>query len=209
MTCLYHLILPCGKSRQAIKLFDRLGIPCHYTFPAHGTMKSPILDLLGLNDIRRDLIFFPVEEEKLKETEEEIESDLHLRERGGGIGFSLPITKITEKNPGKEGLHPMKHYAIYCIVDRGRSEDVLNAAKKAGSTGATVLHGRGSGIKDASTIFGFVIEPEKDLVFIIANEEQTPKISESIRQELKLDEANTGVLFTVELSSTVGLYKGN
>ena len=37
---------------------------------------------------------------------------------------------------------------IVTIVNKGRAEKVMEAAKKAGAEGGTILHGRGSGVHE-------------------------------------------------------------
>ena len=42
-----------------------------------------------------------------------------------------------------------KHEAIFCIVNSGYSEMVMDAAKKLGARGGTVINARGTAPKDA------------------------------------------------------------
>ena len=59
---------------------------------------------------------------------------------------------------------------ILCIVNDGFSTEVMDAAKKCGARGGTVLHGRGTAAKEAEKIFNISIQPEKEVVIILANE---------------------------------------
>ena len=53
---------------------------------------------------------------------------------------------------------------IVAIVNRGFSDLVMDAARKAGASGGTILHGRGTGVHEAAQFFGVAIQPEKELV---------------------------------------------
>jgi phosphoheptose isomerase len=50
---------------------------------------------------------------------------------------------------------------IITIVDKGSSEKVVDASKKAVAEGGTIIFGRGTGIHEQAKIFGITIEPEK------------------------------------------------
>ena len=57
---------------------------------------------------------------------------------------------------------------IFCIVNAGFSGTVMDAARSAGATGGTRLRGRGSAGKEAEDFFHIQIEPEKEIVMILA-----------------------------------------
>ena len=61
----------------------------------------------------------------------------------------------------------------YCLIVttvlEGYSENVMNAAKKGGATGGTIINGRSLG-KGGSHFLKMNIEPEKDVILIVAKE---------------------------------------
>ena len=58
-----------------------------------------------------------------------------------------------------------KTYAlIIAIVNHGYSADAMKAAKKAGATGGTILHGHGVSGKEAAKFFGITINEEKEIL---------------------------------------------
>ena len=57
-----------------------------------------------------------------------------------------------------------QHEAIFCIVNSGYSDVVMEAAKKLGARGGTVINARGTAPKDAESFFGITIQPEKEIV---------------------------------------------
>ena len=98
-------------------------------------------------------------------------------------------------------------YNLICIiVERGFAEDVIDAAKAAGSRGGTVIHGRGSGIHETSKLFAMEIEPEKEIVIIVSEKTVTDGIVASIRDKMKIDEPGKGVIFVQNVTATYGLY---
>ena len=53
-----------------------------------------------------------------------------------------------------------EHELIISIFNRGYSDTVMDAAKKAGARGGTVLNARGTGSHEVEKFFGITIQPE-------------------------------------------------
>lgn len=99
----------------------------------------------------------------------------------------------------------MEYEAIFTIVNRGRGQEVMDAAQQAGARGGTIINARGSGIHETSTIFKMEIEPEKEVVLILCPTENYLAIVEKIRSDLNIDEPGGGIIFTQSVSSSFGL----
>ena len=97
--------------------------------------------------------------------------------------------------------------SITIIVDKGRAEDVIDAATKAGSLGGTIINARGSGIHETSKVFAMEIEPEKEVILILSKTEQTEQIVESISKEIKINEPGNGIIYVQDINKTYGLYE--
>lgn len=93
---------------------------------------------------------------------------------------------------------------ILTIVNRGFSEDVMDAARAKGARGGTIMHGRGTGKIDKS-FFGIRIEPEKDVVWIVANKDTCADIMKSIYEKVGLGTAGSGICFCMPIDNVVGL----
>lgn len=65
---------------------------------------------------------------------------------------------------------------IVSIVRKGWGNTVLEASVKAGATGGTVLLGRGIGINEKESIFGIPIEPEKEIILTLVQENEIDAI---------------------------------
>jgi nitrogen regulatory protein PII len=69
---------------------------------------------------------------------------------------------------------------ITCIVQRGKADAMVEAAKAAGAQGATVHFGRGSGVRERLGILGIAIDVEKEIINIVVSSEQVDRIFESM-----------------------------
>ena len=98
-----------------------------------------------------------------------------------------------------------KHEVIFCIVNSGYSEAVMDAAKKFGATGGTVINARGTAGKEAETFFHITIQPEKEIVMILVPAEIKDDVLHALYEEVGLDTAGQGIAFSVPVDSVVGL----
>ena len=94
---------------------------------------------------------------------------------------------------------------IVTIVGRGFSDLVMDAARKAGASGGTILHGRGTGVHEAAQFFGVAIQPEKELVLILTEREKKNDIMTAICKHADLKVAGNGICFSLPVDQVMGL----
>ncbi|MBR6295432.1 MAG: transcriptional regulator [Treponema sp.] len=88
----------------------------------------------------------------------------------------------------------MSFTLITTIVSHGKGDKIMDAAVKAGSSGGTVLHGRGISPNAIAAALG--IESTKDIVFILAENESKSSIYNAILDATKKEHAHLGCMFT-------------
>jgi nitrogen regulatory protein PII len=101
------------------------------------------------------------------------------------------------------------HEVIFCIVNAGFSEAAMDAAKKCGARGGTVIHARGTANTEAEKIFGITVEPDKEIVMILVPEGLTDAILHGLYREVGLDTAGQGIAFALPVDKVVGLSMTN
>ena len=97
------------------------------------------------------------------------------------------------------------HEAIFCIVNSGYSEAVMDAAKKLGARGGTVINARGTAPKDAETFFGITIQPEKEIVMILVPSAIKDDVLHALYKDAGLNTAGQGIAFALPVDSVVGI----
>lgn len=97
------------------------------------------------------------------------------------------------------------HEAIFCIVNDGYSEAVMDAAKQLGARGGTVINARGTAGKEAETFFHITVQPEKEIVMILVPKEIKDNVLHALYKQVGLDTAGQGIAFSVPVDSVVGL----
>ena len=98
-----------------------------------------------------------------------------------------------------------KHEVVFCIVNAGSSEMVMDVAREVGVTGGTVIHARGTSTKDAAKMFGITIQPEKDIVMIVVETSIKDKLLHALYKNVGLKSECQGIAFSLPVEDVVGL----
>lgn len=180
-----------------------------------GTVKSEILNLLGIKSEKKEIVSILADEKKAAELLDFYTKELELDKPGHGIAFTTEA--LVANRTIKEGLSgwgeapaiggESMYRKLTVVVNRGMAEDVMDIARKSGVTGGTILHGRGAGSDYSAKFLGMEIEPEKELVIILLPSEIVEKVANDIYTELKLDNPGTGILFVEPVLDVRGLKK--
>ncbi len=94
---------------------------------------------------------------------------------------------------------------VWAIVNNGFSEVAMEAAKANGAKGGTILHARGSISKEAEKIFNISIQPEKEIVMILAKSELADGILKGLYNAIGPSTNAQGIAFALPVDQTVGL----
>ena len=90
-----------------------------------------------------------------------------------------------------------RYEAIFCIVNAGFSDAAMDAARKAGAGGGTILQARGTAREGDAAFFGVKLVPEKEVLVIVAEMDRFRGILEAIRKSPAFAEKGSGIVFTV------------
>ena len=97
------------------------------------------------------------------------------------------------------------HEVIFCIVNAGFSDAVMDAAKAFGAGGGTVIRARGTANSEAEKLFNIVVQPEKELVMILVERAIRDDILHAIYREVGLNTPGQGIAFSLPVDQVVGL----
>ncbi len=101
-----------------------------------------------------------------------------------------------------------KHEVIICIVNAGFADAVMDAAKKFGARGGTVMHARGTANSEAVKKFEIPVSPEKEMVMILVPAEIKDNILHALYRAVGLNTPGQGIAFSMPVDAVVGLTKG-
>lgn len=96
---------------------------------------------------------------------------------------------------------------IIALVEDSKTQKVMEAARQAGATGATVVSdARGEGLKPRKTFFGLTLEAQRDMLMFLVEEHLSRKILEHIAEVAGFeDKPGTGVAFQIDVEDCIGL----
>lgn len=96
---------------------------------------------------------------------------------------------------------------IVAFVDNAKTGTVMEAAREAGATGATVVgDARGEGLTPRKTFLGLTVELSRDMVLFLVEEHLSRQILEKICESAEFDtRPGSGVAFQLDVEDVVGL----
>jgi nitrogen regulatory protein PII len=96
---------------------------------------------------------------------------------------------------------------IIALTDEDKTDKVLDAARDAGATGATVInHARGEGLEVKKTFLGLALETQRDVLFFLVEERLSRHILETISAVGEFDTSpGTGIAFQLDVEDAVGV----
>ncbi len=97
------------------------------------------------------------------------------------------------------------HEIIFCIVNAGFSDSVMDAAREFGATGGTVIRARGTANPEAEKAFGITVHPDKEMVMIIVPSELKDGILHALYKAVGLNTPGQGIAFSMPVDNVVGM----
>ncbi|MFL2105033.1 P-II family nitrogen regulator [Desemzia sp. FAM 23991] len=210
---LLFFIVNDGMGSDVIRIAKKNGSSGGTVFYGYGTINNLRLKMLGLDNIRKEVVLMLTEESKSESIMKVLTDKLKLERPNRGIAFAISLLNILgrrnstyDQNAQIREDDSVMHQAIFVIVERGQAEEVIDAAVAAGSQGGTVISARGSGVHETSRLFGMDIEPEKEIVLILSENDKVDPIVASISNATEIEKPGQGILFTVDVKDTKGLF---
>ena len=215
-------ILDRGKGESAVDLYRAHGLHFEYLCMGLGTATSKTLDYFGLAETEKDVILTLIPEPKIEEVIYLANEKFNLAKPGQGILFTIPLSGVSRQIPTvlckpdylskyhhpKEGsfMEASVHYdLILAVVNRGQTDLVMDAARAEGARGGTVIHARRVGFEDRENLLGFTLQPEKEVVTILAPRSQKHALMVAINKAAGLSTEASGLLFSLPVNDMVGL----
>lgn len=205
-------IVAQDKGSKVLAVAREVGVQGGTILHGVGTASRTIFDYLGLNDKKKALILIVGERDLIIRAAEHISEKMEFNKPNHGIAYIENVLNIYgshfSNGEGEErGEGEIMYNAIYTIVERGKADDVIEAAEKAGSKGGTVINARGAGTHETQKVFNMVIEPEKEIVLVISEVDRTRAIVDAIREKVKIEEPGNGILYVTDVRETYGMAK--
>ncbi len=175
------------QTKRFVSIAKAAGSTGGTVIPARGTATNNLLRILGLGDTSKDIVLMVLD----RELSDKIVSNVREDGRIQGVAALLGSTK-------EDGM-TTKWKMITIIVNTGYADDIMDAARKAGASGGTVTHARGTGTAEDAKFLGVPIVPEKEMIMILCANDQTDNIVSAISSLKCLDEPGIGIIYTQDV----------
>ncbi len=213
MNYVISIVNPEMSARMS-DIYTKLELPLCIELHGRGTATSSMLDLLGLSTREYHISMTIADRADTATLIDEVRRQLYIDAPGHGIMVATPIKSVGGKktlahlNKGKptEGAPDLNyHYElILAIANEGYTDVVMDAAREAGARGGTVLHGKGTGSKDAEKFFSVSIASEKEVILIVAKSSEKAAIMQSIVNRAGVGTEAGAVAISLPVSAVAG-----
>lgn len=214
MNFIISIVSP-DAANELVAVCDRLRLPPSVVLYGRGTAAKSILDLLEIESHARRVVITVADERNTKQLFKELRRRLYIDTPGRGIAVCVPVksvggAKALEYLGGKnEAAKPpeldFSHELILAIANEGHADEVMDAAREAGATGGTILHGKGTGSKSAEKFYNLSIAQEKEVLLIAARAGDKAKIMTAIMKSSSPDSPAGAIVFSLPISAVAGL----
>lgn len=205
MERIYFAIVNRGKANSLLKFVKKFNIHEGSILLGEGTIRSKVLESVGLNQTQKEVVMIPVSIQQDALLHKEVSEKFEFNEKNKGIGFSVPFMRWSKDSEsfGLEDNH-FDYHLIMAIVDKGKTQNIIRAARKAKARGGTIIHGRGAGVpKDY--YFHIDAQPQKDTVLIVVSDKKVEQVTQAIQKVMT--EEKLGILFALPVVSTSGIFE--
>lgn len=213
---LLFVILNNGYPNKIKSIFSKNNINIKIVTHGLGTASASVLDYFGIVETKKDIYLAVIPGYLESKMMSQLNREFKIEQPGTGVAFTVPISSsnkyisssFEKDKPIKEEamVKEKKYHLVITIVLEGHLEQVMNAAKKMGANGGTVIRGRGLGNKEAVKLFGFQIEPGRELVLNVVEEEIKNKVMEEITKEVGLKTPGKGICISLPVDSVAGFH---
>ena len=100
------------------------------------------------------------------------------------------------------------HFKMIVVFNEDeKTNAVMDAARNAGATGATVItSARGEGLKQSKTFFGLALETQRDVLLFLVEAHLSRHILEEINRVGEFDsKPSTGIAYQIDVEDAVGV----
>ena len=172
-----------------------------------GTATAEMMSYLGIAEKEKYVLFSILPLSSAIYLSEKIKANAHIK--GEIYSILAPISSVGGKETmdyisgdiPKDQEFTIKYdydsELIVVVANRGYVDMVMNAARRAGATGGTVIHARGTGVDSSEKFFGVTIGAEKEMIFVVAEKEKRNEIMKTIMDEAGANSKAESVLFSL------------
>lgn len=221
----FSAIVPDGQADAVVKeVVNAMGAVGFLTH-GKGTASRDFYEVFGMGEDRKQIVISLIKEKTWFQVKANLIKRFAISDYTKGIAFIVKLDALCgvsvykmltdnrgiETNKAKEekkmenNTKRSDYELVMCIVNEGLTDLVMDAAKKAGARGGTILSARGTGNKEIEQFFGVIITPEKQIVLILVPKDIKDKVMAAVNREVGIDTKGQGIAFALPVDDVAGL----
>lgn len=209
-------IIERSRAPFLARIVDDLGIPFSLSMHGAGTATRKQLDFYGLEPTEKTVAFIVADAEKKTRLFHRAKARMFIDVPGNGVMMATPLKSVgggrtlafLTNNRTQDASAPdlnVDHELIMVVLNRGYTDDVMDAARSAGAKGGTVLHAKGTGAQYAQRFFGVTLAEEKEILLIATPASERNAIMQAIAQHTGVESKAGAIAFSLPVTEITGI----
>ena len=210
-------VVDVGKGEKILSLFREEHALLDYVCMAHGTARTEMLDLLGIGETAKAVVFCLAASGQAQRILNRLGKELQMRYPGRGIAFTIPVsgigrrwhsllTQADEQEEIRMNKSEQTGFDVVAVVmERGYTNVAMDAARKAGARGGTVISARGIAENEVKRFFGIEIQAEKEIVFLVVKSAEKQQVMTELMRAVGTRTRSHGLILSMPVSDAIGL----
>ena len=210
-------VVDVGKGEKILSVFREEHALLDYVCMGHGTARTEMLDLLGIGETAKAVVFSLVEKSQAQRILVRLGRELQMRYPGRGIAFTIPVsgigrrwhtllTQAEEQEENRMNKSEQTGFDVVAVImERGYTTTAMDAARKAGARGGTVISARGIAENEVKRFFGIEIQAEKEIVFLVVKSAEKKQIMTELMRAVGTRTRSHGLILSMPVSDAIGL----
>lgn len=204
-------IVERDKGKKLIKVLESINIRMNFQCVGFGTAPTEMMDIFGLGTKDKDIVISLAAENTVKDVMADFGTSFESHTKFGGLMIILKtsaasrvVTELLSHNSNNvtergNGAMKNEHHnnLIIISVNEGYSDNVMQAAKKAGATGGTVIKGRLAETQLVAELENTQIDEEREILVILAPLKTSKQIMEDVNREFGINSKANGIIAAI------------
>ena len=204
-------IVERDKGTKLIKVMESIGIRMNFQCVGFGTAPTEMMATFGLGTNDKDIIISLTSQNKVRHMMANFGTTFESHNKFGGImiimetsAASRVLTELLSYNSdtnNQKGNDTMKNEyhnnLIIVALNEGYSDAVMQAARKAGATGGTVIKGRLADVEFVAELENSEIDEEREILCILAPVNTSKQIMAAINEEFGINSKANGIVTAI------------
>lgn len=214
MNFVISIVNPEARAEMC-EIYKALGLSMAVDVPGNGTAVQSMLELLGIESVEKHMFVTVADRETTKELISLHRKRMFTGVPGHGIVISVPVKSVgggktlaylsQNKIPEKRSPELSPAYELVVVIgNEGCTDTVMNAARSAGATGGTVIHGKGTGASNGHKFYNVSIAKEKEVILIVAQADRKAEIMRAVLEKAGPETESGAIVFSLPVNETAG-----